>query len=74
MSAGQAQMVQVLTLDSEAWVQMLPLLFTCYVLGEGPSRLPMPQFPHLQRVPVLEVVARIRLVMAIEALGIVLST
>lgn len=48
MSAGLAQMVQVLTLDSKAWVQILPLLFTCHVLAEGPSPLPMPQFPHLQ--------------------------
>lgn len=71
-------MVQVLTLDSEAWVQILPLLFTCHVLAEGPSPLPRPQFPHLQTriiaAPVLEVFVRIRLVTAMEALRIVLST
>lgn len=45
--AAQAQ-----TLDSEASVQILSLLLTCYVLGEGPSPLPVPQFPHLRmRLP-----------------------
>lgn len=78
LSAGQAQMVQALTLDSEAWVQILPLLFTCHVLAEGPSPLPMPQFPPLQAriiaAPVMEVFARITLVTAMEALRKVLST
>lgn len=58
------------TLDSEAWVQIFSLLLTSHVLGEGPSLLAVPQFPHLQMrkttAPASEVAVRIRLVTCIE--------
>lgn len=71
-------MVQAQILDSEVWVQILSLLLICCVLGEGPLPLPVTQFPHLLmsiiRVSASEAVERIRLVLNLEALGILVST